>query len=87
MLNMFLCLIKQRVMETFWGVEVKLHENYCLYIWMSVALSVLNKQQTPWPESASELYRPRDNRLSAKLVPNYADKGVSRGHRDGSLRP
>jgi hypothetical protein len=23
---------------------------------------------TPWPESASELYRPSDHRLSAKLV-------------------
>jgi hypothetical protein len=25
-----------------------------------------NKQQTPWPESGSELYRPSDRRLSAK---------------------
>jgi hypothetical protein len=24
------------------------------------------KKQTPWPESASELYRPSDRRLSAK---------------------
>jgi hypothetical protein len=30
--------------------------------------------QTPWPESASELYRPSDHRLSAKLVPNFADR-------------
>jgi hypothetical protein len=29
---------------------------------------------TPWPESASELNRPSD-RLSAKLVPTYADRG------------
>jgi hypothetical protein len=28
---------------------------------------------TPWPESASELYRPSDRRLSAKLVPTIAD--------------
>jgi hypothetical protein len=28
----------------------------------------LNKK-TPWPESAKELYRPSDRRLSAKLVP------------------
>jgi hypothetical protein len=38
----------------------------------------LNKQtnktkQTPW--SASELYRPIDLRLSAKLVPTFADRG------------
>jgi hypothetical protein len=27
--------------------------------------------QTPWPESASELYRPNDSRLLAKLVPTF----------------
>jgi hypothetical protein len=32
-------------------------------------------KQTPWPESASELCRPSDRRLSAKLVPNFADRG------------
>jgi hypothetical protein len=30
---------------------------------------------TPWPESASELYRPRDRRLSTKLVPAFAGRG------------
>jgi CBS-domain-containing membrane protein len=29
---------------------------------------------TPWPESASELYRPSDSCLSAKLVPTFADR-------------
>jgi hypothetical protein len=41
-----------------------------------------NKQtnkQTPWPESASELYRPSDSRLPAKLVPTFADRGESLG--------
>jgi hypothetical protein len=33
------------------------------------------KQQTPWPESVSEIYRPSDRRLSAKLVPTSADRG------------
>jgi hypothetical protein len=28
----------------------------------------------PWPESARELYRLRDGRLSAKLVPTFADR-------------
>jgi hypothetical protein len=37
-----------------------------------------------WPESASELYRPSDRRILAKLVPNFADIGVSRGQRGGS---
>jgi hypothetical protein len=39
----------------------------------------------PWPKSASELYRQSDSRLSAKLVPTFADRGVSRGQRGGSL--
>jgi hypothetical protein len=30
--------------------------------------------KTPWPESASELYRPSDLRMSAKLVPTFADR-------------
>jgi hypothetical protein len=31
--------------------------------------------QTPWPESASELYLPSDRRLSSKPVPSLADRG------------
>jgi hypothetical protein len=30
--------------------------------------------ETLWPESASELYRPSDHRLAAKLVPTFADR-------------
>jgi hypothetical protein len=30
---------------------------------------------TPWPESASELYRPSDRRLTAKLAPTFVDRG------------
>jgi hypothetical protein len=30
---------------------------------------------TLWSESASELYRPSDRRLSAKLVPTFAGRG------------
>jgi hypothetical protein len=33
------------------------------------------QKQTPWPESASELYRPSDRRLSAKIVPTFEDIG------------
>jgi hypothetical protein len=32
-------------------------------------------KKTPWPESASELCRPSDHRLSVRLVPNSADRG------------
>jgi hypothetical protein len=31
-------------------------------------------KNTPWPESANELYQPSDRRLSAKLVPTFADR-------------
>jgi hypothetical protein len=31
-------------------------------------------KESPWPESASVLYRPRDRRLSAKLEPTFADR-------------
>jgi hypothetical protein len=37
------------------------------------------KKQTLWPESASELYQPRDCRLSEKLVPTFADIGCHVG--------
>jgi hypothetical protein len=30
---------------------------------------------TPWSESASELYRPSDRRLSAKRLPTCVDRG------------
>jgi hypothetical protein len=33
------------------------------------------KKKTPWSESASELYRPSDRRLSAKWLPTFADRG------------
>jgi hypothetical protein len=42
-----------------------------------VVLKIHVKQtnkQTPWSESASELYRPSDRRLSAKLVPTFANR-------------
>jgi hypothetical protein len=34
-------------------------------------------KKTPWSESASELYRPSDRRLSAKLVPPSAIEGAT----------
>jgi hypothetical protein len=32
-------------------------------------------KQTPWSESASELYRPSDRRFSAKRLSTFADRG------------
>jgi hypothetical protein len=40
-------------------------------IW--IASEILNK--TPWPQSASELYRQSDRRLLAMLVPTFEDIG------------
>jgi hypothetical protein len=34
-----------------------------------------NSIKTPWPESASELYRPSDRSLSAKLVSTFEHRG------------
>jgi hypothetical protein len=36
---------------------------------------ILVSHLTPRPESASELYRLSERRLSAKLVPTFADRG------------
>ena len=44
-------------------------------------------KKTPWPQSASELYRQSGRRRSAMLVPTFADRGVSRGQHNGSPRP
>jgi hypothetical protein len=44
-----------------------------------------NPLLTPWLYSASELYRLSDCRLSAKLVPTFADRGMSHGQCGGSL--
>jgi hypothetical protein len=38
---------------------------------------IVVQTKTPWPYSTSELYRPSDRRLSAKLVPTFADKGLT----------
>jgi hypothetical protein len=37
-------------------------------------ICTLQNKHTPWSESASELYRPSDRRLSAKLVSIFADR-------------
>jgi hypothetical protein len=46
----------------------------CIWISEEVICSDQNKQD-PWPESASELYRPSYRRLSTKLMPTFEDRG------------
>jgi hypothetical protein len=43
--------------------------------WMILVTIAIDKKKTPWSESASELYRSSDRRLSAKCVPTFADRG------------
>jgi hypothetical protein len=42
---------------------------------MRKKIYIIREKKTPWTESASELYRPSDRRLLAKLVPTLADRG------------
>jgi hypothetical protein len=55
--------------------------------YLQVREEVTNKRQQTnkllWPESASELYQPRDRRLPAELVSTFADRRVSRSERGG----
>jgi hypothetical protein len=51
---------------------------FCSQPLSRILLLILKKnktKQTPWSESASELYRPSDRRLPAKWLPTFADKG------------
>jgi hypothetical protein len=56
---------------------------YCLlarlilqrFVIARLGLQRTNIKYTPWPQSASELYRPSYRRSSAKLVPTFADEG------------
>jgi hypothetical protein len=38
-------------------------------------LPLMYNKQTPWPQSASELYRPSERRMLVKLFPTIADRG------------
>jgi hypothetical protein len=46
----------------------------CSIIWLAKRWRWLT-EKTPWPQSASELCPPIDLRLSAKLVPTFANRG------------
>jgi hypothetical protein len=52
----------------------------CVWISMEVSISVyfclcmVYIKETPWLESASEIYRPRDRSLSAKLVSAFVGR-------------
>jgi hypothetical protein len=63
------------MIRAFFGISSFLVEIFCAFI--SVYTRRVQKEQTPWRVFASELYRPSDRSLSAKLVPTFADRSVS----------
>jgi hypothetical protein len=46
-------------------------------VWMGALMRIKTKKKkkNPWSESASELYRPSDHRLSAKWLTTFAGRG------------
>jgi hypothetical protein len=54
-----------------------LPQNNQIHIVLGIRTELLlqTKKQTLWPQSASELYRRSDRRLSIKLVPFFATRG------------
>jgi hypothetical protein len=47
------------------------HETWYIHMFHA---EIISTKKNPWPESASEVYRPSDRRLSATLVPTFADR-------------
>jgi hypothetical protein len=78
------------VRDPFPLLEIKLSIVLCLFhSFMAIpAVHMQNDlflhKQTPYPESASELYEPSEPRLPAKFVQTLADRGMSRSQRGGS---
>jgi hypothetical protein len=72
------CLLRWEALSTF-KLPRKLRHQIALKRWHLYTkihgITAKNtKTNKPWPESATELYRPSDRRLSAKLVPAFADR-------------
>jgi hypothetical protein len=67
--------------------ELNVHNKFKFKTSISNSIEIrVTKKQTPWPESASELYRPSDSRLSAELLPTFSVKGCRVVHAADSLR-
>jgi hypothetical protein len=56
-------------------VSVYIPKTALHYIPEDGIISITKTLKTPWPQSASELYRPSNRRLLAKLVSIFADRG------------
>jgi hypothetical protein len=62
-ISMVFCLFPVQTVALWWG-KTPITQSYCQ-----------KQKQTQWSESASELYRRSDRRLSAKWLPTFADRG------------
>jgi hypothetical protein len=62
--------------EAWWLIHGLTKEQTSPLPYACILLTVIKsgKKKTPWSESASELYRPTDRRLSAKWLPTCADR-------------
>jgi hypothetical protein len=54
------------------SVEMKM-ESVGFLETLSTTYQTTKTKLTPWPQFASEFYRPSDRRMSAKLMPTFAD--------------
>jgi hypothetical protein len=60
-----------RRLTTLWAFTACYRESFTITLVYMLITHLIN----PWLQSASELYRPSDRRLPAKLVPTLADRG------------
>jgi hypothetical protein len=68
-------LYKVRSLPTSWlQLKIYLEEKVQAAYVISKYIFLIKKNWTPWPESASELYRQSNCRLWAKLVQTFADR-------------
>jgi hypothetical protein len=58
-------------------LSIRYKDCFIRHIQVGRFLDVYLKNRTPWPESASEIYRPNDRRFSAKLVPTLRIEGAT----------
>jgi hypothetical protein len=57
-----------------WVVADRLLDRLASATFVLLYIPIQTNKQTLWSEPASELYRPSDRRLSAKLVPPFEDR-------------
>jgi len=75
---------KQKIFKT---LEQQHNETIAIKKCRSATENALGLEGLQTQNSARELYRQSGRRRSAKLVPTFADRGVSRGQRNGSPQP